>query len=321
MTKLLRHVLVSAAALGLAAVSSTARADGASGASDPSTHAGRAAVYGNLQNSSLETVSTPETIRSLFDSKGNPNYAPTRVWQVLEHGEKVECLSCIPLVAGLLYDTHAKTREIAAWWLRRRIFGVFGPGEVYSQVIATLADSSQPDTRRASAANALGEFLALDGAKYLATAIRSDGSASVRQASVQALERMNSEGPKQEIAFALGDSDASVRLAAVHAATRVNLFTNVEAIAPLVADEEATVRAAAAAALGTMRVKDSVDLLEMLASVENESDASVRKAAIWSLGQLRDASALDTVTAAQQDPNAFVRDAARIAAIALGGAR
>jgi HEAT repeat protein len=316
MTSRFSNVLALATALGFAAVSSSARAD-----DDPSTHAGRAAVYANLQNSSLETVSTPATIRALFDSKGNPNYAPTRVWQVLEHGEKVECLSCIPLVAGLLYDSHAKTREIAAWWLRRRIFGVFGPGEVYSQVIATLGDASQPETRRAGAANALGEFLSLDGAKYLATAIHNDSSPVVRKAAVQALERMNSEGPKQELADALGDSDASVRLAAVHAATRVNVFTNVQAIAPLVADDEPTVRAAAAAALGTMRVKDAVDLLEMLASVENESDPSVRKAAIWSLGQLRDGSALQTVTAAQSDPNAFVRDAARIAAIALGGAR
>ena len=316
MTSRLRTGLALATTLGFAAVSSSARAD-----DDPSTHAGRAAVYSNLQNSSLENVSTPATIRSLFDSKGNPNYAPTRVWQVLEHGEKVECLSCIPLVAGLLYDTHAKTREIAAWWLRRRIFGVFGPGEVYSQVIATLGDASQAEARRAGAANALGEFLSLDGAKYLATAIHNDASPVVRKAAVQALERMNSEGPKQDLADALGDSDASVRLAAVHAATRVNLFTNVEAIAPLVADEDPTVRAAAAAALGTMRVKDSVDLLEMLASVENESDPSVRKAAIWSLGQLRNPSALATVTAAQSDPNPFVRDAAHFAAIALGGAR
>ncbi len=33
----------------------------------------------------------------------------------------------------------AQTREIAAWWLRRRIFGVFGPGQVYQQTINTLA--------------------------------------------------------------------------------------------------------------------------------------------------------------------------------------
>jgi HEAT repeat protein len=315
MTKFLRPLLVSAAALALGSISSSARAD-----DDPSTHAGRATVYQNLQDNSLETVSTPEVIRSLFDSQGNLNFAPTRVWAVLEHGEKIECLSCIPLVAGLLYDSHDKTREIAAWWLRRRIFGVFGPGEVYSQVIATLADSTQPETTRSRAANALGEFLTLDGAKYLATALRNDTSAVVRQASVQALQRMNTEGPNEEIAFAMGDTDSSVRLAAVVASTRVNVFTNVAAIAGLVGDPEATVRQAAAAALGTMRVKDAVDSLVFLSSAANEPDASVRKSAVWSLGQIQDGSALDAVVAAQNDPNPFVQDAARIATIALGGA-
>ena len=316
MTNFLRSFLVSAAALGLAAVSSQARAD-----NEPSTHAGRAAVYQNLQNSSLEAVSSPEVIRSLFDSKGHPNYAPTRVWQVLEHGEKVECLSCIPLVAGLLYDSHPKTREIAAWWLRRRIFGVFGEGQVYTQVIATLQDSTQSESRRARAANALGEFLTLSGAQYLAAAIRNDGSALVRQSAVQALERMNTEGPSGELAYAMSDGDSTVRLAAVHASTRVNVFTNVSAIAGLVGDESADVRQAAAAALGTMRVRDAVDGLILLASEENEADASVRKAAVWSLGQIRDSSGLEAVQAARSDSNAFVRDAARIASISLGGSR
>lgn len=315
MTKFLKSVFVSVAALGLAAVSSSARAD-----DDPSTHAGRATVYQSLQNSSLETVSTPEAIRSLFDGKGNPNFAPTRIWSTLEHGEKVECLSCIPLVAGLLYDSHDKTREIAAWWLRRRIFGVFGPGEVYEQVIDTLADQSQSESRRSRAANALGEFLSLEGAKYLATAIRSDGSPVVRAASVTALERMNSEGPNGELGFAMSDSDASVRLAAVHAATRVNVFTSVEAIAGLVGDEDAGVRRAAAAALGTMRVTDAVDGLVLLSSSDNEPDASVRKSAVWALAQIRDGSALGAVTAAENDPDPFVRDAAHFATIALGGA-
>src|SRR5262252_4240544 len=158
MTKTIRRFLVSTAALGLAAVTSSASADN----DDPSTHAGRATVYQSSSfdnNNSLETVSTPEAIRGIFNADGIPNVAPTRVWQVLEHGEKMECLSCIPLVSGLLYDSHAKTREIAAWWLRRRIFGVFGKGQVYSQTLATLADASQPDTQRAYAANALGEFL------------------------------------------------------------------------------------------------------------------------------------------------------------------
>ena len=49
------------------------------------------------------------------------------------------------------------SREIAAWWLRRRMVGVFGPGEVYSQTVQTLQTDPDP-VRRSYAANALGEF-------------------------------------------------------------------------------------------------------------------------------------------------------------------
>jgi len=316
MTKMIRRFLVSTAALGLAAVTSSASADNNAAA----THAGRASVYKSGafdNNNSLESVSTTTAIRSMFDKNGNPTVASTRIWQVLEHGEKLECLSCIPLVAGLLYDAQPKTREIAAWWLRRRIFGVFDDGKVYSQVIDTLGDSSQPETRRAYAASALGEFLLFAGRAPLAAAIRNDGSALVRQSAVAALERMNTDGPKHELSVAMGDGDVSVRLAAVHAATRINVFTDVAAIAGLVGDEQASVRQAAAAALGTMRVSDSVDSLVMLSSPENEPDANVRKAAVWSLGLIGDAGGADAIIAAQKDPNAFVRDAARAASLRL----
>jgi hypothetical protein len=315
MTKMIRRFLVSTAALGLAVVSSTASAD-----NTPATHAGRAAVYQSSSfdhNNSLESVSTPTAIRSMFDKNGSPTVGSTRIWQVLEHAEKLECLSCIPLVAGLLYDAQPKTREISAWWLRRRIFGVFEQGGVYSQVIDTLGDASQADSRRARAASALGEFLIFAGREPLATAIRNDGSALVRQSAVAALERMNTDGPSHELSFAMGDGDVTVRMAALHAATRINVFTDVSAIAGLVGDTEAPVRQAAAAALGTMRVSDAVDSLVMLSSPENEPDASVRKSAVWSLGQIGDASAADAIVAALHDPNAFVRDAAKAASLRL----
>ena len=75
------------------------------------------------------------------------NIAPTRIWKVLEHGEKLECLGCIPLVTKLLYSPTAKNREISAWWLRRRIFGVFGPGQVYSQVLKVLESGAETEER------------------------------------------------------------------------------------------------------------------------------------------------------------------------------
>jgi HEAT repeat protein len=305
MTNFAKRFLVSAAALGMAAVSSSAGAD-----PNASTHAGRAKVYEHIHGASLEAVSTPTTIRAMFKDDGSPAVAPTRIWKVLEHGEKVECLSCIPLVSGLLYNSHPKTREIAAWWLRRRIFGVFGPGEVYSQVVDTLNDPNQTESRRVAAANALGEFLTRSGAPHLARAIREDQSVLVREASVKALERMNSQGPNQELSFAMSDEAESVRLAAVRAATRVNVFSDVASVVALVGDESALVRRAAADSLGTMRVRDAVGALGVLASEDNEEDPAVRKAAVWALFQIGDPASKAVVQAATNDPDRFVRDAA-----------
>ena len=66
-----------------------------------------------------------------------------------------------PSVEKLLYDANAKNREISAWWLRRRIFGVFGPGEVYERMVTqTLANARRsepcaptPPTRSASSSS------------------------------------------------------------------------------------------------------------------------------------------------------------------------
>ena len=119
--------------------------------------AGRLRPSGPIPANQAEFISTPDAIMSAAASG-----APTLIWQALEHGEKVECLDCIGAVAPLLYDANAKNREIAAWWLRRRVFGVFGPGEVYAQTLTTLA-SDPSATRRGYAANALGEFLVGSG--------------------------------------------------------------------------------------------------------------------------------------------------------------
>ena len=121
-----------------------------------------------------EFLSSPDAIKSAAASG-----APTLVWETLEHGEKVECLDCIALVSPLLYDANAKTREIAAWWLRRRIFGVFGQGEVYQQTLQTLQTDGDA-VRRSYAAYALGEFFAAPGIDAVASALVTDGDARVR---------------------------------------------------------------------------------------------------------------------------------------------
>lgn len=288
--------LVGAAAIGFSTAASTSNADS-----------------GHLHPSSVESLSSPDTIRSMFGRNGQPIVAPTRIWKVLEHGEKVECLSCIPLVSGLLYESSPKTREIAAWWLRRRIFGVFGPGQIYSQVIDTLNDGNQTEVRRARAANALGEFLTPSAIRHLSRAIREDASPSVREASVLALQRLNSEGSAGELAVAIGDGEASVRLVAIRAAMRINRFTSVASIVERIGDDSPSVRRAAVEALGTMRQLDAAPQIAALTSIDNEEDAAVRKAAVWALATLGAGEARDAVRAALDDPDRLVRDAAATA--------
>ena len=80
---------------------------------------GTEAVYGHIPRDQVEFLTPGDRIKSVASSG-----APMAIWEALEHGERVECLECIPAVSPLLYDANARTREIAAWWLRRRIIGV-----------------------------------------------------------------------------------------------------------------------------------------------------------------------------------------------------
>ena len=284
----------------------------ASGASadEPNIHSGRAEVYKQISPESLETVSTRDEISKL----GAPNIAPTRIWKVLEHGEKLECLACVPVVSKLLYNNNAKTREISAWWLRRRIFGVFGPGQVYEQTLNTLANANETESHRVYAANALGEFLSGNGVLALSKAVVGDVSSAVRRAAVAGLERLNSSGTNGELSSAFADADVGVRLAGLHAATHINSFTDVEGVVALISDSSALVRRRAAETLGVMKAADAVAGLIALASADQESDAAVRAAAIWALGQIGDPEARDAIIAGQSDTDASVRSAANVSA-------
>ena len=93
------------------AVASTFAATDASSAPPPRevtpNGPGFAGVYGQHPANSVEFLSTPDSIKSAAVSG-----APTLIWETLEHGEKVECLDCISVVAPLLYDSRsAKNRE------------------------------------------------------------------------------------------------------------------------------------------------------------------------------------------------------------------
>lgn len=297
-------VLLTAAAL--VSVSSAADAPTVSDA----THLGRSSVYGNLSNGSLEAVSTPEAILSLV--KAPDSAAPTAIWTMLEHAERVECMACIPYVSKMLYASNPKTREISAWWLRRRIFGVFGKGEVYEQTVNAVTDKSKSAVSRAYAVNALGEFLEGTGIEPVSTALVTDASPTVRLAAANALIRLNSEGQNGALSVALSDSDEAVKLAALNGVTHINVFSKVDQVVRLISDPSALVRRRAAQTLGTLKSGDSVLGLIALTAESTEPDAGVRAAAVWALGQIGDSQAKDAILAAQSDSDSSVRDAAQI---------
>jgi HEAT repeat protein len=274
---------------------------------------GTAVVYRGIPDDQVEQLTSPARIASVVAQASDPSHvgAPSAIWQALEHGEKIDCLDCIPGVENLLYSDNNKNREIAAWWLRRRIFGVFGKGQVYERVTQTLATHADP-VLRSRAAEALGEFLEGTGAGPLSTALVKDTDARVRASAARALDRLNSPGANGELTQALSDSDPTVRLAALSAATHVHGFSNIAAVAAMLGDQESPlVRRHAAAALGAMKARDAVPALIVI--LTQDTDAVARAEAAHALMLIGDPSARDALKTAAQDADGSVRDAALMA--------
>jgi len=266
---------------------------------------GFAGVYGIQAANSAEFLSSPDAIKSAAVSG-----APTLIWQTLEHGERVECLDCIAFVSPLLYDANPKNREIAAWWLRRRVLGVFGPGEVYQQTLQTLQSDPDP-LRRSYAAYALGEFLMAPGVDACAASLVADGDARVRAAAASALGRLNSDGAGA-LGKAMADSDPTVKLAALGSAGRINTFPSISAAAALTTDPSADVRRRSIEVLDALDATDT--LTAVAAAAQNDADAGVRAVACHALGTFGNSSALPLLqNLAANDPDVFVQDQANIA--------
>jgi HEAT repeat protein len=271
--------------------------------------AGTQLVYGAIPPDQIEHLSTNDRIKSVAASG-----SMIAIWETLEHGERVECLDCIPYVAPLLYDPNPRTREIAAWWLRRRLVGVFNKGPngeagVYEKTIQTLANDADP-VNRTYAANALGEFLLSPGIDAVSVALEKDGDPNVRAAAAAALGRLNDDG-KGALSKGLGDSDARVKLSALRSAGRINAFKDASSVVRLAGDGDPSVRRSAAELLGSMRASEGVDGLIAMAK---DADANVRNAACHSLGALHDQKARGVLEdVAKNDPDRLVRDQAQIA--------
>ncbi|MGE0786175.1 MAG: HEAT repeat domain-containing protein [Sandaracinaceae bacterium] len=223
--------------------------------------------------------------------------SPTRLRATLEYGERVECHRCVPLLQAALFDSSdAGVREIAAWWLRRRPFGLGAIIHSVRNVLATDADA----VRRARAAEALGIFRVPQTVDALMTAL-DDPDAGVRTAVVNALGYMNTPAANPGIIRAFSDVDHNVREAAVAQVLLVNGFNGHEELMGLLADEDMYVRSRAASALGAFRTEAAVPALVSLLS---DGNMRVRQQAAFALGRIGTAearAALNEGRALEQD--------------------
>ncbi len=296
-------------------IAATALVMGPDAKSDTSqTRGGVQAVYGNIPADQVEFLSTADRIISMSGSG-----APTAIWQTLEHGESVQCLDCIGAVAPLLYDkTYARNREIAAWWLRKRIFGVFGPGEVYEQTLNTLTGDADPQ-RRAFAASAIGEFLEASGIPPVAQAAKTDSDAGVRAAAMTALGRLNDDGAGA-LTAGLVDADDGVKVAAMEAAGRVSSIADTAFIPQLTTalgpQNSALVRKHAVQLLDAMNA--SAADTAILALAKSDADEDVRIIACHAMGTFGNSADIPTLQhIAQTDTSTLVRDMATIALLRM----
>jgi len=209
--------------------------------------------------------------------------SPSGLTAMLEYGERVECMECIPkLETKLLSSDSADVREIAAWWLRRRPFGY---ARAAVKMRATLTDSDN-EVHRARAAEALGEFLDPGGVPALTRAVGDDAVPEVRLAAVRALGRLNARAGHAAIATAFADDRPEIRRAALDQVLRVSFFQQHDAIIDRLEDDSADVRIRAAQIIGQKQLQAGREALESV--LVDDDSVPVRQAAAWALGRLGD---------------------------------
>lgn len=269
----MKHVIhmLCLAALGMGAAVPVAAAQ-ATGTSDFRVHDRR---QGELSPDT--TAPSREALMRAIDSS-----SPSQLATLLEYGERVECHECVPLLQRRMLDPREDptVRELAAWWLRRRPFGM---GAIMRSTRMVLESDPDP-ARRAAAADAIGEFMDPHGIEHLGRALSSDTDVRVRVAAVRGLARINAASGLPWLSMALRDASPEVVDAALSSVLRVNFFRDHEALLQLLGHEQGAIRRRAALVIGSMRVAEAVPALS--AMVTGDVDVMARQAAAWALGRI-----------------------------------
>ena len=228
------------------------------------------------------------------------NGSPEKLKATLEYGERVLCEKCVPLLQKKLLSSgnHACARwrpgGCGASRLRRR---------TCSPACARPSRTTPIPTRRARAAEALGEFMDNHALGELSDAALADPAPEVRAAAVRGLARLNSEQAGEVVPDALQDGDASVRLETLSVLMSIGSFRDYAALLPLLGDTSAEVRTRTARLCGEYRVADAETALA--AMLLGDDAAVARKAAAWALGRIGGSEgrgALLEAKQSEQDP-------------------
>jgi hypothetical protein len=263
------------------------------------------AVVYDRERGELSPGTQAPTSNAMLDTIENGS--PMALTAVLEYGERVECLACIPkLETKLLSSGNADVREIAAWWLRRRPFGY---ARVAVKMRNTVIDSSNA-VHRARAAEALGEFLDAGGVPALTQAAAEDAEPTVRLAAVRALGRLNARAGHAALITAFEDDEPEIRRAALDQVLRVSFFQEHAAVIGTLDDDSASVRIRAAQIVGQKQIQAGREGL--VAMLENDESVPARQAAAWALGRIGDARSV-LIAAEKSEKNERVIDAIKIA--------
>lgn len=263
-----------------------------------------AVVYDRVRGELSPGTAAP-TVEAMLDTIEDGT--PMSLTAMLEYGERVECMACIPkLESKLLSSGNADVREIAAWWLRRRPFGY---ARIAVKMRNTLRDSADP-VHRSRAAEALGEFLDAGGVPALTQAVTEDSVSEVRLSAVRALGRLNARSGHPALVTAFDDEEPEIRRAALDQVLRVSFFQEHAAVVAKLDDAAPDVRIRAAQIIGQKQIQAGREGLEDI--LANDDSVPARQAAAWALGRIGDARS--ALIAAQYSETSYrVLDAIKIA--------
>lgn len=233
---------------------------------------------------------------------------PDSIIGEVERAEKLPCGSCIDLVKPLIDHEDARIRDVAAWWLNKRVIRQ----QVRDEMFDRLQGGDQVAAR--NAAEVLGRFMHPEAYNHLEMAIHNAALGDeARAAAATAVGSIGSRSAKGILEGALTSDSAAVRKAAAKALRNVANNLDGVALLDLLQDSDPGVVREAALTVGAVREEGAVNNLILV--LQDESlDAYTRRDAAWALGKIGDGSARDALAeASDADPSMLVRGAARAA--------